>query len=73
MKIYFPLKLSDIVLILLINVKMSATVGILNIMSRINFMLMWGEYEKSVLTLWARIVVLVILALNLKLYIRAGH
>ena len=35
---FFALKLLDIVFILLINVKMPTTVGILTFMSRINFM-----------------------------------
>ena len=37
--IFLLLKLSDVVLILLINVKMQTFVGILTLMNRINFML----------------------------------
>ena len=39
--------LSDVVFIMLINVKMPTIVGILSFMSRINFMLSSVEYEKS--------------------------
>ena len=38
-KIVLALKLSDVVFILLINVKMSAIIGILTFMNRVNFML----------------------------------
>ena len=37
-KIFLAFKLSDIVLLLLINVKMPTLVGILTFMSKINFM-----------------------------------
>ena len=38
------LKLTDIVFILLINVKMQTIVGILTFISRLNFMLGWDEH-----------------------------
>ena len=43
-------KLSDVVFILLINVKMPTTVGILTYLSMINFMLSCVDYEKSFIT-----------------------
>ena len=43
--------LSDVVFIVLINVKMPTTVGILTFMNRINFVLSWVENEKSFITL----------------------
>ena len=43
-------KLSDIVFILLINVKMTTIVGILTFMSRMIFVLSWVEYQKSFIT-----------------------
>ena len=43
----FLLKHSDVVFILLINVKMSTIVGILTFMSMINSMLLWVEHEKK--------------------------
>ena len=42
--------LSDVVLIMLINVKMPTIVGILTYISRINFVLSCVEYEKSFIT-----------------------
>ena len=45
-KIFLPLKLSDVVIILLINVKMPTIVGISTFISRINLMLIWVENEK---------------------------
>ena len=42
--------LSDVVFIMLINIKMPTIVGILTFMSRINFVLSWVEYEKSFIT-----------------------
>ena len=39
MKMFLALSLSDVVFIMLINVKMPTIVGILTFMSRINFML----------------------------------
>ena len=39
--LFLPLKLSDVVVILLINVKMSKIVGILTFISRIDFMNCW--------------------------------
>ena len=44
---YYYLKLSDVVYILLINVKMPPSVGILTFMSRINSILSWVEHKKS--------------------------
>ena len=47
----FPaLSLSDVVFIMLINVKMPTIVGILTFMSRIKFMLSRVEHEKSFIT-----------------------
>ena len=46
MKKFFALSLSDAVFIMLLNVKMPTTVGILTFMSRINFMLSIVEHEK---------------------------
>ena len=45
-KLFLALKLSDVVVILKINVKMPTIVGILTFMSRIKFMLSWVEHEK---------------------------
>ena len=44
------LSLSDVVFILLINVKITTIVGFLTIMSRMNFVLNWVEHGKSVIT-----------------------
>ena len=44
------LRLSDIVFIMLINVKMPTIVGILTFISRINFVLDWAEHGKSFIT-----------------------
>ena len=44
---FLALSLSDVVFVLLINVKMPTIVGILTFMSRINFVLNWDEHEKS--------------------------
>ena len=44
MKKFIALSLSDVVYIMLINVKMPAIVGILRFMSRINFVLNCVEY-----------------------------
>ena len=46
---YLLLQNSDIVFILLINVKMLTIVSILTVMSMINFMLISAELEKKVL------------------------
>ena len=54
MKNSLALSLSDVLFILLINVKMPVIVGILTFMSRINYVLSRGEYEKSFIT-WARL------------------
>ena len=43
---FFALSLSDVVFIVLVNVKMPTIVGILIFMSRINFVLSWVEHEK---------------------------
>ena len=45
MKKFLALSLSDVVFIMLINVKMSTIVGILTFMSRINLLLSWVEHE----------------------------
>ena len=50
MKKFLALSLSDVVFIMLINVKMPTTVGILTCMSRINFVLSCVEHEKSFMT-----------------------
>ena len=50
-KKFLALSLSDIVFIMLINVKMPTIVGILTFMSRINFVLSRVEYENSFITL----------------------
>ena len=47
MKRFLALSLSDVVFIMLINVKMPTIVGILTFMSRINFVLSRVEHEKS--------------------------
>ena len=49
MKKFLALSLSDVVFIILINVKMPTIVGILTFMSRIDFVLN-DEYEKSFIT-----------------------
>ena len=46
-KLLLTLSLSDVVFIMLINLKMPTFVGILVFMSRINFVLSWVEHEKS--------------------------
>ena len=50
MKKFLALSLSDVVFIMLINVKMPTIVGILTFMSRINFVLSWVEHGKSFIT-----------------------
>ena len=45
MKKFLALSLSDVVFIMLINVKMPTIVGILTFISTINLMLSWVEYE----------------------------
>ena len=50
-KTFLAFKLSDVVYIMLINVKMPTIVGILTFMSMINFMLSWVEHEKSFIAL----------------------
>ena len=45
------LSLSDVVFIMLINVKMQTIIGILAFMSRINFVLSWVAHKKSFKTL----------------------
>ena len=50
MKKFLALGLSDVVFIMLINVKMPTIVGILTFMSRINFVLSLVEHEKSFIT-----------------------
>ena len=47
MKKFLALSLSDVVFIMLINVKMPTSVGILIFMSRINFVLSCVEHEKG--------------------------
>ena len=50
MKKFIALSLSNVVFIMLINIKMPAIVGILTFMSRINFVLSSVEPEKSFIT-----------------------
>ena len=50
MKKFFAFSHSDVVFIVLINVKMQTVVGILSFMSRLNFVLSWVEHEKSFIT-----------------------
>ena len=56
MKNVHAFKLSDVVhvSIILINVKMATTVGILTFMSMINFNLIWVERENKLYDLGAR-------------------
>ena len=49
-KKFLALSLSDVVFIMLINVKMPTIVGIVTFVSRINFVLSLVEYEKSFIT-----------------------
>ena len=46
-------KLSDVVFIMLINVKMSTIVGILTFLSMTNFIFSWVEHEKKLFNLLA--------------------
>ena len=50
MKNFLALSLSDVVFIMLINVKMPTIVGILKFMSRINFVLSSVKHGKSCIT-----------------------
>ena len=50
-KKFIALSLSYVVFTMLINVKMPTIVGILTLMSRINFALSGVEHEKSLITL----------------------
>ena len=50
MKKFLALSLSNVVFIMLINVKISTMVGILTFMSRINFLFSWVEHGKSFIT-----------------------
>ena len=50
MKKFHALSLSDVVFIMLINVKMPTTVGILTYMSRINFVLSLVGHDKCFIT-----------------------
>ena len=50
MKKFLALSLSDVVFIMLINVKMPTIVGILTFMSRINFVLSRVEHKESFIT-----------------------
>ena len=50
MKKFLALSLSDVVFIILINVKMPTIVGILTVMSRIKFVFSQVAYEKSFIT-----------------------
>ena len=45
-KTFLASKLTDVVFIMLINVKMPTTVGILTFMSMLNFMLSSAQHEK---------------------------
>ena len=47
MKKFLVLSLSDVIFIMLINVKMPTIVGILTFISMINFMFIWVEHEKG--------------------------
>ena len=49
-KKFLALSISDVIFIMLINVKMPTIVGILTFMSRINFVLSLVEHGKSFLT-----------------------
>ena len=48
---FLALGLSDVLFIMLINVKMPTIVDILTLISRINFVLGWVEYGKGFITL----------------------
>ena len=50
MKKFLALSISDVVFIMLINVKMPTIVSILTFMSRINIVFSCVEYEKSFIT-----------------------
>ena len=50
MKKFLALSLSDVVFIMLINVKMRTIVGILTFTSMINVVLSWVEHGKSFIT-----------------------
>ena len=50
MKKFHALSLSDVVFVMLINVKMQTSVGILTFMSRINFVLNWVEHVNFFIT-----------------------
>ena len=51
MKKFLAFSLSDVVFVMLINVKMPTIVGILTFMNMTNFVLSWVEHEKSFMTL----------------------
>ena len=51
MKKFLALSLSDVVFIMLVNVKIPTTIGIVKSMSRINFVLGCVEHQKSFITL----------------------
>ena len=50
MKKFLALSLSDVVFIMLINVKMPTIVCILTFMSKVNFVVSWVEHGKSFIT-----------------------
>ena len=50
MKKFLALSISDVVFIMLLNVKMSIIIGTLTFMSKINFVLSYVEHEKSFIT-----------------------
>ena len=50
LKKFLALKLSDVVFILLINVKMPTIVGILTVMSMINFMISRVDHDYTFIT-----------------------
>ena len=52
MKKVLALSPSEVVFIMLINVKMPTIIDILTFMSRINFVLSCNEHEKSFITAW---------------------
>ena len=52
-QLFLTFKRLDIVFIHLISAKMPTIVGILTVISRINFMLIWVEHDKKFYILWA--------------------
>ena len=52
-KTFLAFRWSDVVFIMLINIKMPTIVGILTFMSRMNFVLSWVEHEKNFNIPWS--------------------